>query len=287
MGMIRRVFDLKSVPVLTAIFVILFIAEGRRPLRIRKKSRTRRIVTNTVVSIPAFTLLRLVLLPVMVQLAIKNKYLEFGLNYVYNAHPLLKSAVAFLLLDYSNYAWHIMNHRIPQLWKFHLVHHSDEDMDVSTAFRFHFGEMIGSVFYRGACVFLSGASPLTVLLYETTFEAATQFHHSNWKLPLSIERGLNKVIVTPRMHGIHHSDIQEETDSNYAVILSWWDRLHNTVRLNVSQQILNIGTPTHGNHELTIGKLLRLPFTINGSRDNNIEKRNKAALPGDKNKMVE
>lgn len=285
--MIRRIFDFKSVPVLTAVFVILFLAEGKRPLRKRKQPRTKRIVLNTIVSIPAFTLLRLVLLPVMVRLAIKNEHLKLGLNYKYSAHPIIKAAVAFLLLDYSNYAWHIMNHKIAQLWKFHLVHHSDEDLDVTTAFRFHFGEMIASVFYRGTCVLLSGGTPLTVLLYETAFEAATQFHHSNWKLPLKIERRLNKFIVTPRMHGIHHSDIQQETDSNYAVIFSFWDRLHNTVRLNVDQKNINIGSPFYHHHELMVGKLLRLPFSKNSFRNKgNKSHRPEHTLPKDKNDMV-
>ncbi|MEO6000623.1 MAG: sterol desaturase family protein [Chitinophagaceae bacterium] len=285
--MIKRIFDVKSVPALTAVFVLLFLAEGRRPLRKRKQPRTRRVVLNTIVSIPAFTLLRLVLLPVIIRLAIKNKHLEFGLNYKYSARTLVKAAVAFLLLDYSNYAWHIMNHKIPLLWRFHLVHHTDEDLDVTTAFRFHFGEMIGSVFYRGACVFLSGATPLTVLLYETAFEAATQFHHSNWKLPLKTERCLNKFIVTPRMHGIHHSDIQEETDSNYSVIFSFWDRLHNTVRLNVDQETINIGSPFHQHHTFSVGELLGLPFSTSASNNKGKENRDKEALPGDKNEMVE
>jgi sterol desaturase/sphingolipid hydroxylase (fatty acid hydroxylase superfamily) len=109
---------------------------------------------------------------------------------------------------------------------------------VTTALRFHFGELVGSVFYRGAFVFLSGASPLNVLFYEVAFEGATQFHHGNWRLPLKVERGLNRVFVTPRMHGIHHYVIREETDSNYSVIFSFWDRLHNTMRLMYNKRKL-------------------------------------------------
>ncbi|MEO6914619.1 MAG: sterol desaturase family protein [Chitinophagaceae bacterium] len=287
MGIIRRVFDFKSVPVLTAVFVILFIAEGRRPLRKRKRSRAARIVTNTIFSIPAFTLLRLVLLPVMVLLARKNKQLRIGLNYGYSAPPLIKSLLAFLLLDYSNYAWHILNHRLPQLWRFHLVHHSDEDLDITTAFRFHSGEMVGSIFYRGACVFLSGASPLTVLLYETAFEAATQFHHSNWKLPLKIERGLNKFMVTPRMHGIHHSDIQEQTDSNYSVIFSFWDRMHHTSKLNVGQEMITIGSPFHAHRQFTVAQLLTMPFGAEASIKKGKHTRPQQSPPGCTNTLAD
>jgi sterol desaturase/sphingolipid hydroxylase (fatty acid hydroxylase superfamily) len=205
MKIIRRIFDIRAAPVITAVFVVLFIVEGKLPLRKRKQSRLKRVVINLLVSLPAFSLPRFLLLPVMVKLAVKNKQLQFGLNYQYNAHPIIKTIVEFLILDYTNYIWHIINHKIPFLWRFHLVHHCDPDLDVTTALRFHFGEIIGSVFYRGAFVFLSGGTPLTVLLYELLFETATQFHHSNWKLPYHIEKVLNKIIVTPRMHGIHHS----------------------------------------------------------------------------------
>lgn len=262
MKIIRRIFDRKGIPVLTTIFVILFIAESKRQLRKRKQPRLKRAVINSITSIPAFTLLRLFLLPAMIKLATKNQRLHVGVNNQYNAHPFIKALVTFLVLDYTNYLWHILNHRIPFLWRFHLVHHTDPDLDVTTAFRFHFGEMLGSVIYRGAFVFLSGATPLNVLLYEIFFETATQFHHSNLKLPLKLESALNKVFVTPRMHGIHHSIVPRETNSNYSVIFSFWDRLHSTARLNVNQDKVTIGVAGYNKFdELTIGFLLRLPVT--------------------------
>ena len=262
MKLIKQVFDYVGAPILALAFIGLFIAEGRSQLRKRKQERSKRIIINTIGSIPAFTLLRFLFLPVMVNLAMKNQHLKLGLNHRYNAHPIVKGIVAFLIMDYTNYLWHILNHKLPFLWRFHVVHHSDPDLDLSTALRFHFGEMIGSVFYRGAFVLVSGASALQVLLYEILFEGATQFHHSNWKLPYKIEKNLNKLIVTPRMHGIHHSIIKEETDSNYSVIFSFWDRMHNTARLNVNQDLVITGVPSYSNHdELTIAYLLKMPFT--------------------------
>ncbi len=288
MNLIKRIFDLKGAPVLVAAFLVLFIAEGRRPLRKRNLPRWKRVFINAIVSLPAFTLLRFLFLPAMVKLAMKNKKLQWGINYQYNGHPYIKGMVAFFIMDYTNYLWHILNHKLPFLWRFHVVHHCDPDLDVTTAIRFHFGELIGSVFYRGAFVFLSGATPLNVLLYEIFFEGATQFHHSNWKLPYNLEKNLNKIIVTPRMHGIHHSMIKQETDSNYSVIFSFWDRLHNTVRLNVSQDVIVTGVPSYSNpDELTISYLLKLPFTkirpwnqVSGVRDV------RASLPG-KNNLAE
>jgi sterol desaturase/sphingolipid hydroxylase (fatty acid hydroxylase superfamily) len=260
--MIKSIFDTYGTPILISIFVILFLQESRFQLRKRVQSRWKRVFINFVVSLPAFALLRLLFIPVMVWLAIQNQSWQLGLNYLFGASVVIKAIISFLLLDYSNYIWHILLHKLPILWRFHLVHHTDLDLDLTTAFRFHFGEMIGSVLFRGAAVVLIGTSPVLVLVYEIVFEAATQFHHSNWKLPFKLEKVLNYLVVTPRMHGIHHSMIKSETDSNYAVIFSFWDRIHNTVRLNIHQNDIVTGVPAYADErELTVGKLLILPFT--------------------------
>ena len=260
--MIRSIFDTIGGPVLIVVFSVLFVAEIVSRLRKRTQPKVKRIMINFLLSLPAFTLLRLLLIPAMVWIADKNQGWHTGLNYLYASPAWVKGAIAFVILDYTNYSWHILNHKLPLLWRFHLVHHTDLDLDVTTAVRFHFGEIFGSVIFRSAAVLLTGASPLVVLVYEIIFEAATQFHHSNLQLPLRIERALNTIIVTPRMHGIHHSVVRKETDSNYSVIFSWWDRLHKTMRLHVHHQQVTIGVPSYRDpHELTIGYLLRLPFT--------------------------
>ena len=259
--MVHHIFDKTGVPILLVLFLLLFILETRFQLRKRVMNRWRRIIINTVVSIPAFTLLRFLLLPALVWIAVVNQQVQFGLNYLYDLPGLPESCIAFLLLDYGNYIWHFLNHRLGFLWRFHLVHHTDPDLDITTAFRFHFGELIASVLARGAVVFLTGATPELVLIYEIAFEAATQFHHSNWRLPVRLEKILNLMIVTPRMHGIHHSVVRQETDSNYSVVFSWWDRLHKTARLDVDQNLVVTGVPSYSDHsELTIGYLLKLPF---------------------------
>ena len=261
--MIKSIFDTFGTPILVGFFIILFVLENKFQLRKRVQSRWKRIAINFIVSLPAFTLLRFLFIPLMVWLAHQNETVQFGFNYLYNLPSWIEGLIAFLLLDYGNYIWHILNHKSPFLWRFHLVHHTDHDLDVTTAFRFHFGELMGSVVYRGAITFLSGASPMMVLIYEILFESATQFHHSNWKLPFAFEKKLNKIIVTPRMHGIHHSVIRNETDSNFSVVFSFWDRLHQTIDVNKSQKDVVIGVPSYSNpDELTIGFLLKLPFTV-------------------------
>ena len=130
----------------------------------------------------------------------------------------LAAILGFLLMDWAYYWWHYATHAVPFAWRFHNVHHTDLDLDVSTAARFHFGEILLSIPFRVVAVAPLGVPPLTYLIYEIAFESASLFHHSNWRLPLGVERFLNHVIVTPRMHGIHHSIVQRETDSNWGTI---------------------------------------------------------------------
>lgn len=259
--MIHAIFDTYGTPILVGLFILLFIGETYFQLRKRVQSRWKRVVINFIVSIPAFLLLRLVFIPVLIWLAVKNQEWQFGLNYLYELPIVLEAAIAFVVLDYTNYIWHILLHKLPFMWRFHLVHHTDLDLDITTSFRFHFGEMIGSVFFRGAAVLLIGVSPALVLIYEIVYEAATQFHHSNVKLPFKLEKVLNILIVTPRMHGIHHSIKKKETDSNYSIIFSFWDRIHKTVQVKIHQNEIVTGVSSYlDEKELTIGNLLKLPF---------------------------
>lgn len=262
MNIIQSIFDTYGSAILFIIFILFFVMESKFQLRKRVQSRWKRIIINLLVSIPSFALLRLLFIPLMIWLAYGNEKWQFGLNYLYAAPAWLEASIAFMLLDYSNYLWHIILHKIPLLWRFHLVHHTDLDLDITTAFRFHFGELIGSIFFRGAAVLLIGVSPLMVLIYEIVFDVSNQFQHSNIKIPFRLEKIFNKILVTPRMHGIHHSIKKRETDSNFSIIFSFWDRLHHTIRLNVRQDEIITGVPAYQDEkELTTGNLLKLPFT--------------------------
>jgi sterol desaturase/sphingolipid hydroxylase (fatty acid hydroxylase superfamily) len=261
MKLIHEIFDWKGIPVLAGLFIFLFLIENKFELRKRVQQKKKRTMINSFVSIPSFVLLRFLLLPVMVWLSVQNETLHIGISYLYDLPLWIEASIAFLIIDFTNYLWHILNHKLPLLWRFHIVHHTDLDLDVTTATRFHYGELVGSVFFRGAFVFLSGAAPMLILIYEIAFEAANQFHHSNLKLPVKVERIINIIFVTPRMHGIHHSIVKNETDSNYAVIFSFWDRICKTIQLQVEQNAVITGVASYRNaHELTAGFLLTMPF---------------------------
>ena len=170
----------------------------------------------------------------------------------------MRDAAAFLLLDYTIYVWHVLTHRVPFLWRFHLVHHLDMDLDTTTALRFHAVDMALSIPWRAAQVRLCGASPRALELWQTFFFVSVLFHHSNLRLPLALERLLVRVLTTPRLHGIHHSTVKEETDSNWSSGLSFWDRLHRTMRTDVPQDAIAIGVPGYCDPlELDLGGLVR------------------------------
>jgi sterol desaturase/sphingolipid hydroxylase (fatty acid hydroxylase superfamily) len=214
-----------------------------------------------VLSIPGFAIVRLAMLPIPIAIAIWARDRHIGLL---NWLPLPGWTIViatFLLMDYAYWWWHWANHMIPIFWRFHNVHHTDLDLDVSTAARFHFGEMIFSIGFLSLAVIIFGIAPLMLVVFFITFEAATLFHHSNWRLPIKLERILNLIIVTPRMHGIHHSIVQRETNSNWGTIFCWWDKLHHTLRRDVAQDAVTIGVAAYRDeHELTLGKLFAMPF---------------------------
>lgn len=240
---------------------LLFLLETRYALRKRKEPRRLRVETNVAVAATAAVGLRLALIPAIVETARWAETNKIGLLRFLRLPPLLANVIAFLLLDYGNYLWHVFNHRSRFLWRFHQVHHADLDLDVTTALRFHLGEILASIFFRGAWVAAVGVSPRLVLVYEIFFEGATNFHHSNLRLPEKADRALSHLIVTPRMHGIHHSIIRNETDSNYCIIFTFWDRLHRTLRLDIPQSEINIGVPYVRRH-LKAWELFKMPATV-------------------------
>ncbi|WP_233219203.1 sterol desaturase family protein [Adhaeribacter arboris] len=238
-------FDKVGMPLLGLAAAAFFILESRKQLRKRTRPKIERLLENGSVAAVALPALRLLLVPGMYAAAKLAQQQKFGLFHWLKLPQWLRYGAGFLLLDYTNYFWHVLLHKSDWLWRFHNVHHSDLDLDLSTAWRFHIGENFASVPYRSAAIALLGAPASLVLFYEVIFEGCTAFHHSNIRLPFKAEQRLNRVLVTPRMHGIHHSIVAREANSNFSVIFSWWDRLHQSLRLNVPQDEIIIGVPAY------------------------------------------
>lgn len=166
---------------------------------------------------------------------------SFGLLHLLTLPVWIEWIIAILLFDAWTYYWHRINHRIPFLWRFHRVHHSDPHMDVTTANRFHTGEIVMSSVLRIPLIILLGASIEQLALYELLMFAVVQFHHANISVSAKWDRILRLFIVTPYMHKVHHSRWQPETDSNYASLLSIWDRIFRSFRMNEKPESLRLG----------------------------------------------
>ncbi len=247
--------------VIVAIFVAMFVLERIFPLRHSTRVTIARLIVNGVVTALAFATAALLVRPAVDTFLARNAEQPFGLIHIFDMPAWLKAIIAFLLMDLAFYYWHLLNHKVPLLWRFHNVHHTDPDLDVSTGFRFHFGEVALSAVFRVVQVVVIGMSIWTFAIYEIVFQANTLFHHSNMRLPIGFERVLNRLLVTPRMHGIHHSQVRNETNSNYSVVLPWWDWLHRTVRLNIPQSQVNVGIAGYARPEDNrIWHLITLPF---------------------------
>ena len=140
----------------------------------------------------------------------------------------LEAVIAFIVLDFAVWFQHLVMHRCPLLWRMHAVHHSDRDLDVTTALRFHPFELIVSTFYKSAIVALLGVPLLVALAFELWLNANALFNHSNIRMPRKLDRVLRLFLVTPDMHLVHHSTLVDEQKHNFGFALTIWDRLFGT-----------------------------------------------------------
>jgi sterol desaturase/sphingolipid hydroxylase (fatty acid hydroxylase superfamily) len=250
-----------SAPLIVGAFGVLLWYEYRRPLRRAVESKCRRMARNLTVAVVSAVALQIAERPVINPLTTVVAQRRWGVLPRLQLPRWMEPALALLLLDYTLYVWHVLTHKVAWLWRFHVVHHVDLDLDASTALRFHFGELTLSVAWRAGQVILIGVSPRSLSVWQTALLLSVLFHHSNVRLPIETERWLSRLIVTPRLHGVHHSIRHEETDSNWSSGLTLWDWLHGTLRRDVPQQAITIGVPAYQKPEdVTLENILRLPF---------------------------
>ena len=163
-----------------------------------------------------------------------------------------------LFLDLVSYAWHRANHRVPVLWRLHQVHHSDPTFTVSTAARFHPGELLLSLPIRLAAVALIGAPVEAVLLFEVTFALANFVEHGDIDLPRPLEPAVARVLVTPALHRRHHTRRGPDRDTNFGTVFSFWDRVFRSYRHADSAAAIDTGLADL--HDVTLARALLLPL---------------------------
>jgi len=165
---------------------------------------------------------------------------QLGVLHLLAVSDAIRFVLALILLDGWMYIWHRASHSVPLLWRFHRMHHSDRNMDVTTATRFHFGEQVVSALLRLGLIPLLGIQIWNLVLYDTIVLCVIMFHHADISLS-RWDRWLRLLIVTPDMHKVHHSDWQTETDSNFSTVLSVWDRIAMTFRMRSDPKTIVFG----------------------------------------------
>jgi sterol desaturase/sphingolipid hydroxylase (fatty acid hydroxylase superfamily) len=243
-------------------FAVLYFYERRQPLRRQIERKEISTARNLVIASAAGAASFLIENPVAEKLTkfVENK--RFGLLKVFRLPKIQETILAVVLLDYTLYLWHVLTHKVSFLWRFHRIHHADLDLTASTAVRFHFGEITISVLFRVGQILIIGVSPQNFQIWQTLLFISIFFHHSNVRLPKDFEEKLQKLIVTPRLHGIHHSIEETEMNSNWSSGLSFWDKLHKTFRSDVPQEQIKIGIKEFDKIEdVTLTKMFNEPFT--------------------------
>ena len=243
-----------------ALMISWEILAPRRPLTVSKPYSW---INNGAIVLAGTLLTRLLVPAGAVGLALLVEERQWGLLQVLDLPGWLTVAIAVVVLDFAIWAQHVMFHAIPALWRLHRMHHSDLDYDLTTGLRFHPIEILLSLGIKAMVIVALGAPALAVLIFEILLSSLAIITHSNARLPLSLDRLLRLVIVTPDFHRVHHSWYPEETNSNFGFNLSLWDRLMGTYRAQ----------PRDGHDNMTIGinqfrdprweridKLLLIPF---------------------------
>ena len=251
--------------VFVGLFALFAGLEAWAPRRARVMPRGHRWVTNLSITVLDTVVLRAmaVFLPALaVGAALDATAQGWGLFNRLDWPAWVEFVLAVLVFDLAIWAQHLVTHKVPLFWRFHRVHHADRDMDVTTAVRFHPVEIAASMGLKIALVYLLGPAALAVLAFEVLLNGTALFNHANLALPAGLDRALRRVLVTPDMHRVHHSQRREEHDSNYGFALSVWDRLFGTYRAEAEggPDGMRVGLEWQYDRPAKLGWSLRLPF---------------------------
>jgi sterol desaturase/sphingolipid hydroxylase (fatty acid hydroxylase superfamily) len=246
-----------------AIFGLVSIVEAISPRRALSVSKARRWFANLAMQAIDAVIPRLVFPLLPMGLAIFMADRGWGLLNVLHIAPGPAMVIGVLTLDLAIYLQHVLFHLTPLLWRLHKVHHTDRDIDVTTGLRFHPVEIVLSLIIKLAVVAAIGPPAAAVLIFEVLLNGASMFNHGNLRIPLSWDRIIRTVLVTPDMHRVHHSVIVRETNSNYGFSVSWWDYLFGTYRDQPEEghERMKIGLKGYSDDRSSrLSSLLVMPF---------------------------
>ncbi|MES2277984.1 MAG: sterol desaturase family protein [Bacteroidota bacterium] len=184
------------------------------------------------------------------------------INYIpYHRNPWVFYISLFMLLDLGEYTYHVTMHKIDTLWKFHLVHHSDLQVDVSTTVREHPGETCVRTGFLMLWVFICGPVVGVLILRQTFQTVFNILAHTEFRLPKTVNKILGLVFITPNLHHVHHHYQLPYTDCNYGDVLSIWDRIFGTyTELDASDTIFGIDTHMEPAVNARFASIIKIPF---------------------------
>ncbi|MDF0676925.1 MAG: sterol desaturase family protein [Nitrospira sp.] len=246
-----------------SVFIAMALWEVWAPRRRLSTTKVGRWAANFSIVVLDAATIRLFFAAGAVGAAILAADRGWGLLNQFDSPRWLEVPLAVVALDFVLYLQHVMFHAVPQFWRFHMMHHSDLDCDVTTGLRFHPIEVTLSMVIKLAAVAALGPSPVAVVVFEVLLNATSMFNHSNVRISPAVDRALRWLVVTPDMHRIHHSIEPRETNTNFGFNLPWWDRLLGTYRAEptTGQEKMVLGLEHFRDQaRLTLPRLLVLPF---------------------------
>lgn len=259
--------------VFLAALILFSVAEAVFPRRKRRHARLHRWRANAGLLVIGTLILRgaafALPLATVVSVAQYADAMQFGLFHFITLPIWLEFMLVIILLDAAIWLQHLAMHKLPILWRVHQVHHTDTELDASSALRFHPLETVFSAIYKMLIAFLLGPAAAAVILFEILLNMAAMFNHSNLALPHWFDRRLRLFLVTPDMHRVHHSVYRAEHDRNFGFCLSIWDRIFATYKAQPDDghMAMQIGL---GGYQLSptakLGWALQLPFGERATR---------------------
>lgn len=242
-----------------SVFLVMALWEMGAPMRHLTTAKAPRWLSNMGLVVINTLTIRIILPVTAVGAAVIAESHGWGFFHMVPCPSWMMGLITVVLLDLVVYMHHVVFHRVPALWRLHMVHHADVDFDVTTGLRFHTLEILISMGLKIIVVIALGPAAWAVTLFEILLNATAMFNHSNIRLPGHVDRVLRLFVVTPHMHRVHHSIDPAEFNTNFGFNLPWWDRLFRTYRAQ----------PEQGHEHMSIGlahlrnkRVVRLPWML-------------------------
>lgn len=248
--------------VLFGAMILFFLIEGFYPRKELKDSQANRWINNIILTL--FNHFFMITFSVIAFGALSFLKPESPLVDYFKLSDIPAFIVVFIAMEFFTYWMHRAFHKFKLLWRVHAVHHSDTEIDITTTHRHHPFEPMLITLILSPIVFLIGAPLISLALYNFIHVVFVSFNHSNLVLPKKLDAVLRLFVITPDYHRVHHSSDVKHTDSNFGVVVPWFDYLFGTATSKPNSELatMEIGLEKmRSPKDSRIDQLLLTPFT--------------------------